>query len=173
MLNWIRRQMKQEEGLTLIELIVVVAIIAVLAFTITPRVLTALDNSRLNGARSVANELHSSLERFYVNKDVAGTATYPLVVTHTFSDLRAVLSSDVGLTSSTDNVFAQTGSPAVPVFGWYAYSDAAGTTLITGTSTAALNYCIRFTAKNSPATHFRVTPQGVDEAATAFTCTGE
>lgn len=163
MLNWIRRQMKQEEGLTLIELIVVVAIIAVLAFTITPRVLTALDNSRLNGARSVANELHSSLERFYVNKDVTGTATYPAITDTDFESLRDVLKSDVGLTTSTDNVFA-TGT-----FAYNAYSS--GTTALVSGGTVALNYCILFTAKNSPPMNFKVTPEGVEEDDTAaLTC---
>ncbi|MFZ5816328.1 MAG: type II secretion system protein [Bacillota bacterium] len=62
--NWFARLKKNEAGLTLIELIVVVAIIGVLAWLITPRVLDALKKSKINSAESAANEFLSAMERY-------------------------------------------------------------------------------------------------------------
>lgn len=148
MLNWIRKQLRKEDGLTLIELIVVVAIIAILAFTITPRVLDALDNSKKNGARSVANELHSAMERYYANEAVSASGKYPIPVAATtdkFVDLRGQLGTKtLGLTSSSANVFTDfkfTGN----------------------TTTDGSNYCVSFIAKDKATTIFRITPAGVEE----------
>lgn len=65
----LERLRKGQEGLTLIELIVVVAIIGVLVWLITPRVLEALNNAKLQSALAVANEVQSAMERFAAEHD--------------------------------------------------------------------------------------------------------
>jgi len=165
MLNWIRKQLQKEEGLTLIELIVVVAIIAILAFTITPRVLDALNNSKLSSARSVANELHSAMERFYANAGVAGTDTYPVLLTgapatNNFSNLRTVLGDTLGMTTNTDSVFT------AGTFNYRPYDQeapVAADLIAAGAGTRALWYCVQFTARDRDTTDFLVSPTGVTE----------
>ena len=169
MLKWLRKQMQQmtqQDGLTLIELIVVVAIIAILAFTITPRVLDALDNSKKNGARSVANEIHSGLERFYANKGTDGAEHYPTelnatTLISTYAHLRSILADTVSLTSNTDNVM--TDFTYVPQL-----VSSGGAITAAALTNKAQFYCFQFKAKDKVTTHFTVSPHGIDENAGSF-----
>lgn len=162
------RSLRQQKGLTLIELIVVVAIIAVLAFTITPRVLDALSNSRYSGAKSAANELHAALERYYTDKGVVGAGTYPQIAaaSDNMGTLAATLGDSTGVSNTTANIFGS--------FAYKAYTDNPGTaTWTTGSTAAAKYYCIAAADKNAGTDQkfFRITPKGVEEGTTAFTCT--
>lgn len=143
MMRWFNRIQKDEKGLTLLELIVVVAIIGILAFTITPRILQALDDSRLNSALSVGNELHNSMERYWAAKN---PPAYPTGgSTGTFAELRAELTDVVGLSTTTGNVFTD-----------FKYSRTAGT------ATAAETYCVELKTKSKDTPWIKVSPAGVE-----------
>lgn len=73
---WLKRFQKKEDGLTLIELIVVVAIIGVLAWLITPRVLEALNTTKDRSLENLANEIMAGLERYAGDPD-KGNGSYP------------------------------------------------------------------------------------------------
>lgn len=63
---------KSQNGFTLIELVVVVAILGLLAIVVTPRVMGAVNNARNNGNMSSAKQIQVALER--INSE---TGTYP------------------------------------------------------------------------------------------------
>lgn len=65
---------RKQDGFTLIELIVVVAILGILAAVLTPRVLDAIDNAKQNGAEAFGKELQLAMERYYL--DNSGYPTY-------------------------------------------------------------------------------------------------
>jgi len=153
-----RKLMLKNDGLTLIELIVVVAILAILAFTITPRVLDSLDNSKLNGARSVANELHSAMERYFANQGVSGAETYPMTTVDDWDELRLELGNTLALTNSADNVFAADPTYEPNTLG----AEGAVETL----GTRADWYCVEFTGRDRVPTTFTITPKGVYENVT-------
>lgn len=97
-----QRVRRNEEGLTLIELIVVVAIIGVLAWLVTPRVLSTLNDSKVNSAESVANEILASLERY-----AAQNTGYPVTAA---IDAWAEIPGVLDLSVSTDSKIVDTAA---------------------------------------------------------------
>lgn len=137
MSQWFKRIRNEEAGITLIELIVVVAIIGVLAWLITPRVLATLNDSKVNSAESVANEVHSSLERY-----AAQNTQYPAALA-TWTSVGSTL--DVSVSNNTKILDTTTWSysrSAVDVF------------------------CAHFTAKDKDNTTFKIEKTGVTKGAT-------
>ncbi|WP_028991949.1 competence type IV pilus major pilin ComGC [Thermoanaerobacter thermocopriae] len=63
---------KDERGFTLIELIVVIAILGILAAIAVPRVTTSLSNAKTNADEANIKILQNAVERYYVEK-----GTYP------------------------------------------------------------------------------------------------
>lgn len=133
MFQGIERISDAEEGLTLIELIIVVAIMGILATVITPRVLEAVDTARTNTVRSMAHELMKALERY-----AARHGEYPSEEQVTeFEDLSTVLQVVVG----SENLHT-------PVF-QYVVSDDLG------------DYCLQLQAANRERTTFWIGSRGV------------
>jgi prepilin-type N-terminal cleavage/methylation domain-containing protein len=62
-------KLRRQDGFTLIELIVVVAILGILAAVLTPRVLDAMDSAKRNGALAFGKEIQLAMERYYVDSD--------------------------------------------------------------------------------------------------------
>ncbi|MDF2629358.1 MAG: pilE [Symbiobacteriaceae bacterium] len=71
-----RKRLGARDGFTLIELVVVVAILGVLAIVVTPKVTGALDNAKQKTAASNAKQVQIALERLY-----ADTGAYPTYAT--------------------------------------------------------------------------------------------
>lgn len=139
--RWFNRLRRDQQGVTLLELIVVVAIIGILSFTITPRILQALDDSRLNAAVAIGNELHSSLERYYAAQMPPAYPFFP-GGSAGWADLRAKLQDVVGLSANTGKVFKD---------GSFTYKSADGAT-----------YCLSYQSQSKGNPTVRVTPDGVD-----------
>lgn len=64
---------KDERGFTLIELIVVIAILGILAAIAVPRVTTSLSNAKVKADEANLKILQNAVERYYVEHD----QTYP------------------------------------------------------------------------------------------------
>lgn len=95
---------RDQGGFTLIELVVVVAILAIIAFLVTPRVLDALDKSKKNSAISVMNEVAGALERYAAKLGETAVAEYPSLTTTSgaagYDELRTALAADATLPES-------------------------------------------------------------------------
>lgn len=78
MVRNLRSGLRKQDGFTLIELIVVVAILGILAAVLTPRVLDAVDNARNNAAMGSAKQVQLAMERYFVDEN-----TYPGATTIT------------------------------------------------------------------------------------------
>lgn len=86
MVRNLRSGLRKQDGFTLIELIVVVAILGILAAVLTPRVLDAVDNAKTNAAMSSAKQVQLAMERYIVENDA-----YPTGDIDDGDDLQAVL----------------------------------------------------------------------------------
>ena len=72
---------RNEEGLTLIELMVVVVILGIIAAIAIPSISGAMNNAKINTTETDLSTLQEALQRFYVNTGVYPSSTSNIVTT--------------------------------------------------------------------------------------------
>lgn len=80
MLKFLNRSRNKKRGFTLIELIVVIAILAVLAAILVPSMLNVLEDSKQSVANANARAVYSAAQSAYVS--ITSTSTAPLADTY-------------------------------------------------------------------------------------------
>jgi len=96
-MTFLRNRLRSREGFTLVELIVVVAILGILAVVLTPKVLGAIDNAKTNGAQATGKALQLGMERYLIAKNSYPAEGSGADQIDTFDDLDTVLSGYVNL----------------------------------------------------------------------------
>lgn len=138
MIRAMRSRLGRQEGFTLVELLVVAAILAVLASLLAPKAMGALDYAKKMAAVADAGNIHDAMERYLIDNEKYPNQT---AITN-YNSLRTTLGNYMS--------FPPDQSRANFTFVSYVYNPATPDT-----------YTLKVKAKNRNGTLVTVTPDGV------------
>ncbi len=87
LLNWALKKKASDEGLTLIELLAVIVILAIIAAIAIPIILVSVNNAKINTTEQDLNIIADALNRYYLD-----TGSYPTQASGNISGVLSALS---------------------------------------------------------------------------------
>ncbi len=87
LLNWALKKKASDEGLTLIELLAVIVILAIIAAIAIPIILISVNNAKINTTEQDLNIIADALNRYYLD-----TGSYPTQTSGNISGVQSDLS---------------------------------------------------------------------------------
>ncbi|WP_052344220.1 prepilin-type N-terminal cleavage/methylation domain-containing protein [Bacillus ndiopicus] len=120
MFKTMKKRIKNEKGLTLIELLAVIVILAIVAAIAVPAIGNIIDNSRYNAVKADGINVLNAANIYYTdNSDAADNVTVQTLINEKYLDAagkiptEATISKDVPRKLTTDSITNAVGSKSV------------------------------------------------------------
>lgn len=110
-MNKFKKQMKNEKGLTLIELLAVIVILAVIAAIAIPSIGNIIENSKYNAVKADALNVLSAANMYFVDSPDKADVTIAILKSDGFLDSAGKITDGTvtkATTTATSNAFATT-----------------------------------------------------------------
>ncbi len=124
MFNKLRNRKSNKKGFTLIELIIVIAILGILAAILVPSMLNIVSNSKAAVAKANCRTVYSAAQSTYVSLSVNGAAPDAATYTQASDPFGVAIVANLGTGFGNFSATVANGMVSTITYGGYTYSSA-------------------------------------------------